>query len=119
MRIDVQATPRFNLFIEKATLDALVVAGLRHYDAKCRAAAQEGGFARRWQKMAAGGFGSLGFSASWQELDTIMKMCEMEGRNGLLAALYFDCGRALQFAQQNITSLSFDNITPPLVDTHA
>ncbi|WP_157979478.1 hypothetical protein [Rhodoferax ferrireducens] len=75
MRIEITSQPRFELPLSLETVDLLMEMSRHHYDFVCKQASAVGGFIYGWRN-------SVSFvpespvSATWRELDTVLKICE-------------------------------------------
>ncbi len=80
-KITTRWSPEFTIFTDAATIGAIRVAGLRHYDGHCKASADTGGFLGRWERILRnkeelGGGLECTVQATFSEIDTTLKICE-------------------------------------------
>jgi hypothetical protein len=78
MKIEINSQPVFNLPLPIGTIRLLIEMSSAHYDGVCKSASMVGGFIYGWNN-------SVSFSpefpvsATWRELDTMLKICENTG----------------------------------------
>lgn len=83
MKFEIVGRPKFYFYLTKEEVDVLVSMSKAHYDGHCRAASMPkvGGFLNGWKNMVecTTEFNEppLQLSASWDELDTVLKITEM------------------------------------------
>jgi hypothetical protein len=76
MKIEINSQPLFKLPLSLETIELLMEMSRHHYDGVCKAASAVGGFIYGWRN-------SVSFvpevpvSATWRELDTLLKICEI------------------------------------------
>jgi len=89
------------LQITRSELDHMIECSQAHYDWKCKAASQQGGFLYGWRNMFEldePGIKTLEVQANWDTVDTLCKMLEGEQYMRHLApekSLYFSMRRVL------------------------
>ena len=80
-KITTRWSPEFTIFTDSATIGAIRVAGLKHYDLHCKDSADTGGFLSRWERTLRNqeemddGL-EVYVNASFSEIDTTLKICE-------------------------------------------
>lgn len=84
MKIEIYSKPMFRFSLTEAEVDLLLELSSRHYDGKCKAASQCGGFLYGWKNLfllpeLAGNKrpDSEEISADWHQLDTCLKIMEL------------------------------------------
>lgn len=80
-KVLTQWHPQFSVVTDSATIGAIRIAGLRHYDGHCKASADTGGFLGRWERTLRtmeemGGSFEPYVTATFSELGTVLKICE-------------------------------------------
>lgn len=80
LKITTHLKLEFDLDFDKALVTALLEAAERHYDSAAKEAAREGGFIYTWKYMLEYdenlGLERFPVSATWRQLDLILKICE-------------------------------------------
>lgn len=78
MKIEINSQPVFNLPLPIGTILLLMEMSAHHYDGVCKSAGMVGGFIYGWRNCVS--FApDLPVSATWRELDTMLKICENTG----------------------------------------
>lgn len=91
MKIEVVSRPLFNLPLPIETVELLMRMSSLHYDGRCKSASAVGGFIYGW-KNSVTFMPDVPVSATWHELDTMLKICEntmaLDERTGARETIY-------------------------------
>lgn len=117
MNILIDTRPRFTFIVKKTVVDDLIILSKSHYDMKCRQASMVAdasknilnGFLTIWQFYAVdSGAAYKVYDAPWNDLDTVMKICEMRRAGGQdklfslkdIDKFLFDINQAIKLYQE-------------------